>query len=72
MRSVPAAWVGRTVAHTRKVQVGRPAEVESQLQVVEARRLHLLVADLEALNSSAVKLLELQSKIGLHSAARHL
>ena len=42
VRSVPAAWVGRTLAHTRKVRVGQPAEVESQLQVVEARRLHRL------------------------------
>ena len=68
VRSDPAAWVRRELAHTRIVRVadwvGRPVEVESQLQVVEALRLHLLVADLEALPSTAAKMLELHRRIG--------
>ena len=63
VRSVPAAWVGWALAHTRMGRVadwvGRPVEVESQLQVVEALELHLLAADLEAVLSSAARLLEL-------------
>ena len=76
VRSVPAAWIGWTLAHRQKGGVadwtGRPVEVASQLQGVEALRLHLLAADLGALHSSAARLLELQPKIELHSAARHL